>query len=300
MLVKFYPDNLVELLESINMDDELKKQALQKLLQDPQLNNQLSKGQMLGPGILTDESGHVPWNKYAENLGISGAPISELIPGLKEAVYSSPNAKYSGGGVSDRKMGIPSPAMGQPSLNRQGGPLDPSPAGTAGTLAGIVTDPQAYGFGRQLGAGVKKLIPLEEEVTGKALLSPEQMAANVKKNGVEQHIDNKVQEILKPGTEVSGRKATQEELEAIRNEIPEINKAVQTRGPIQFGLPRDKKIREEMNISPELYELQELLKRKTAEPRSPRFNSENVPAEEMNISPQFKRLYQMYSKKPLK
>lgn len=114
--------------------DEFKKTKLKELLQDPSIQAQMEKGQMFGPGYLErNNEGNIPWKKHAEDLGISGAPISQL-PLLQKLFTKDQSKAPAIGG----KFGA-SPAVG--ALNREGGPLDVSPAGVAGTLADVVLDP---------------------------------------------------------------------------------------------------------------------------------------------------------------
>lgn len=113
-------------------DQDLKKQALLKMIgnSQPQMDVLLGKNQP-----------KVDWKQVAENAGISGAPASQL--GLS-SLFAPSDAKYQGGGASERQMGMVSPATGQPALNRAGGPLDVSPAGVAGTAAELAANPNNY------------------------------------------------------------------------------------------------------------------------------------------------------------
>lgn len=103
----------------------------------------------------------------AEKMGMDSTPLSQMP--LINNLFKAREAKYQGGGASDRLLGIPSPSEGKPDLMRAGGPLDVSPAGVVGLGVDSSLDPiMATNPSKALG-GIKVLNPaLHKEAAAKA------------------------------------------------------------------------------------------------------------------------------------
>ncbi len=147
------------------MDEtERKKAALERikqLLQDPEVQQNLQKGRMFGPG--TDIKG------LYEKMGMSGAPLSQTQG--TEKLYSAPDAKQTVGGYPGM-YGEQVPESTIPAYNRAGGPLDITPSGAAADLTAGFLDPR-FRMGGIAGAGIQKFIP-------RTMTSVEQKAALLK------------------------------------------------------------------------------------------------------------------------
>lgn len=136
------------------MDDDAKKQALMQML----LSNKMSNGQTMtnpqfGMPVPTPGQSAITPQTF-ENMGMSGAPVSSMIPGQK----ISPN-------LSTGENPMNTITGSQQDLSKVGGPLDSSPAQMASSATNTVLDPTMYGGPGKMGGQVaKKLMTAEEQM----------------------------------------------------------------------------------------------------------------------------------------
>lgn len=135
-------------------ENEAKKQALMQMM----TSNTLSNGQpvtnpQFGMPVPTPGQSSITPQTF-ENMGMSGAPVSSMIPGQP----ISPNLS-TGENPMNRVTGS------SQDLSKVGSPLNTSPAQMASSTVNTVLDPNMYASPGQMGGQVaKKLMTAEEQM----------------------------------------------------------------------------------------------------------------------------------------
>lgn len=211
--------------------DDKKRQQIKELLlkSDPKLNYLL--------GVPEHEAAR----KSLAAMGMSDAPLSQL-QGIGSA-FTPDNSKYQGpASPASQKMGIEALRPAPPDIMRANGPIGSlTPAQIAGNIAEAETMNRAgAGIAKNGFGGLKKLIsPPVDEATQIGAKSTQELLNNGNAAKVQGNLDNNVQQLFQMNNDIPGTKVTPEYLDQVRSEIPNINSAIQKRGPVQSGVPDD-------------------------------------------------------------